>query len=64
MLEACRTHNVAPGIHAGGPVVARKRLEQGFLMIEVCDDAGSLARAVAADLKTLRPAVGAGEVAI
>jgi hypothetical protein len=33
-------------------------MEQGFLMVEMCDDAGSLARSVAADLKALRSAEG------
>jgi 4-hydroxy-2-oxoheptanedioate aldolase len=64
VVEACRKHDVVPGIHAGGPAVARKRIEQGFLMIEMCDDAGSLARSAAADLKALRSTQGAGEVAV
>jgi 4-hydroxy-2-oxoheptanedioate aldolase len=63
VVDACRTHNVVPGIHAGGPAVARRRLEQGFLMIEICDDAGSLARSAAADLKAL-PGSGAGEAGV
>jgi 4-hydroxy-2-oxoheptanedioate aldolase len=62
VVEACRKHDVVPGIHAGGPAVARKRIEQGFLMIEMCDDAGSLARSAAADLKAVRGS-GSGEVA-
>jgi 4-hydroxy-2-oxoheptanedioate aldolase len=64
IVEACQKHSVVPGIHAGGPVVARKRIEQGFLMIEMCDDAGSLARSAAADLKALRSAAKEGEVAV
>ncbi|MGH2400216.1 MAG: HpcH/HpaI aldolase family protein, partial [bacterium] len=58
VLSGCRQHGVVPGIHAGGPAVARKRVEQGFLMIEMCDDAGSLARSAAADLKTVRGGQG------
>jgi len=58
VLDACKRHDVAPGAHAGNVVTARKRLEQGFLMVEMCDDAGSLARSAAADLKAVR---GAGE---
>jgi len=54
VLEACKRHNVVPGAHAGNVVTARKRLEQGFLMVEMCDDAGSLARSAAADLRALR----------
>ncbi len=60
-LDACRRHNVAPGFHAGGPAVARKRIEQGFLMIELSDDAGSLARGAARDLAEVhRAAEGEG----
>jgi len=58
VLDACKRHGVAPGAHAGNVVTARKRLEQGFLMVEMCDDAGSLARSAAADLKAVR---GAGK---
>ena len=58
VLDACKRHNVAPGAHAGNVVTARKRLEQGFLMVEMCDDAGSLARSAAADLKTVRGSGG------
>jgi 4-hydroxy-2-oxoheptanedioate aldolase len=54
VLDACKRHNVVPGAHAGNVVTARKRLEQGFLMVEMCDDAGSLSRSAAADLKALR----------
>jgi 4-hydroxy-2-oxoheptanedioate aldolase len=64
IVAACGKHNVVPGIHAGGPAVARKRIEQGFLMIEMCDDAGSLARSAAGDLKALRSSQGGGEVAV
>src|SRR3989454_2652366 len=44
VLDVCKRHNVAPGAHAGNVVTARKRLEQGFLVGEMCDDAGALAR--------------------
>src|SRR5712692_2549719 len=36
VLDACRRHNVVPGAHAANPAVARKRLDQGFLMLEMC----------------------------
>jgi len=55
IVDACRKHGIAPGFHAGGVAVARKRIEQGFLMIEMCDDTGALARSAAGDLKELRP---------
>ncbi len=59
IVEACRRYGVVPGFHAGGPAVARKRIEQGFLMIELTDDAGSLARSAARDLKEARGAAEA-----
>ncbi len=54
VLEACRRHRVVPGAHAGNVTTARKRIEQGFLFVEMCDDAGALARAAASDLKAVR----------
>ena len=60
IVDGCRHHNVVPGVHAGNVAVARKRIEQGFLFIEMCDDAGALARTAARDLKEMRPA-GAAE---
>lgn len=54
VLEASRRHGAVPGAHAGNVVTARKRLEQGFLMVEMWDDAGSLARSGAAALGELR----------
>ncbi len=54
VVEACRRHNVVPGVHAGNVVTARKRIEQGFLFVEMCDDAGALARTSVGDLKALR----------
>jgi len=54
ILDACRRHNIVPGAHAGNTVTARKRIGQGFLMVEMCDDAGALARTASADLNALR----------
>ncbi len=54
VLDACHRHKVVPGAHAGNPTVARKRIDQGFLLIEMCDDANALASTAAADLKALR----------
>ncbi len=58
VLDACRRHGVVPGAHAGNVTTARKRLQQGFLMVEMCDDAGALARTTAADLHDLRTSAG------
>ncbi|MDO8614905.1 MAG: aldolase/citrate lyase family protein [Dehalococcoidia bacterium] len=54
LLEACRRHQVVPGYHGGNVATARKRIGEGFLMVEVCSDAEALGRAAAADLKALR----------
>lgn len=59
ILAACRRHNVVPGI-AGNVTTAPKRIEQGFLMVEVCNDARALARTAAADLREVRPAAAEG----
>jgi 4-hydroxy-2-oxoheptanedioate aldolase len=60
IIEACRRHNVTPGAHAGNPNTARKRVAQGFLMVEMCDDAGALARTAASDLAAVRGTPNAG----
>ncbi len=62
ILDGCRRHGVVPGVHAGNVAVARKRIEQGFLLVEMCDDVGALARTAARDLREVRPAA-AGEAA-
>jgi 4-hydroxy-2-oxoheptanedioate aldolase len=54
VLETCRRLRVVPGAHAGNPAVARKRIQQGFLMVEMCDDASALVRTAAADLRAVR----------
>lgn len=64
VLDACGRHDVVPGVHAGNTTVASKRIEQGFLMVEMCDDAGSLARSATADLRALRSSSSAGDVAV
>ncbi len=64
IVDGCRRYKVIAGFHAGGSAVARKRIEQGFLMIEVCDDAGSLARSAARDLKEVRGAAEGGPTSV
>lgn len=54
VVEVCRRLRVVPGAHAGNPATARKRIQQGFLMVEMCDDASALARTAAADLRAVR----------
>ncbi len=53
ILDACRRHQVVPGI-AGNVKTAVKRLEQGFLMVEVAQDAATLARSASRDLREVR----------
>jgi 4-hydroxy-2-oxoheptanedioate aldolase len=54
VLECCKRHGVIAGVHAGTPEVARKRIGQGFRFVQMCDDAGSLARGAAAALAAMR----------
>jgi 4-hydroxy-2-oxoheptanedioate aldolase len=54
VVECCRRHNVVAGVHAGSPEVAKKRIEQGFRFVQMCDDAGSLARGTAAAVAEMR----------
>jgi 4-hydroxy-2-oxoheptanedioate aldolase len=54
LLAACERHRVVPGVHAGLPEVALKRIEQGFRFVEMCDDAGLLMRGAAEALGAVR----------
>ncbi|MGO9457337.1 MAG: HpcH/HpaI aldolase family protein [Acidimicrobiales bacterium] len=58
VLDACRRHNVVPGI-AGNASTAGKRLAQGFQLVEVASDAGILAHGAGAALAQVRPDAGA-----
>jgi 4-hydroxy-2-oxoheptanedioate aldolase len=53
ILEACRRHSVAPGIHTSASA-APKRIAEGFRMVMVVSDLGALSRAVAEDLRSVR----------
>jgi 4-hydroxy-2-oxoheptanedioate aldolase len=57
VLEACRRHNVVPGI-AGNANTAVKRVEQGFQLVEVASDAGLLALGAGNALQQVRPKAG------
>lgn len=54
VVEACRKHGVVAGAHCGTPEVAKKRVAQGFRFVQVCDDAGSLSRGIAAAVAAMR----------
>lgn len=63
IVAACKKYNVVPGVHAGNPAVAVKRIEQGFRFVQMCDDAGSMARGAAEAVSALREARSAPETA-
>jgi 4-hydroxy-2-oxoheptanedioate aldolase len=63
ILSACKRHGVIPGVHAGNAAVAAKRIEQGFRFVEMCDDAGGMARSAAEAVGALRTGVAAPNTA-
>jgi len=54
ILEACRRHGVAPGIHTGAGATANRYREQGFQMITVANDLGLLRFGGAVELAIAR----------
>jgi 4-hydroxy-2-oxoheptanedioate aldolase len=54
VLEACRRHDVVPGIHTGAGATARRYREQGFQMITVANDLGLLQLGGAVELAIAR----------
>jgi hypothetical protein len=59
ILEACRRHNVAPGINST-TLSAPKRIAEGFRLVLVTSDFGAMVRAVAEDIRSARQAEPAG----
>ncbi len=57
VLDACRRHDVVPGI-AGNATTAPKRLRQGFRLVEVASDAGLLGLGAGNALAQVRPSAG------
>lgn len=57
VIAACHRHQVIPGI-AGNAQTARKRLRQGFRLVEVASDLALLARGARAALEQVRPSAG------
>ncbi len=51
---ACRRHGVVAGVFAGNATVARKRIDQGFRLLEVADDGRTMVTGAAAALAQLR----------
>jgi 4-hydroxy-2-oxoheptanedioate aldolase len=60
IVEACRRHGVVAGVNST-PRTARARIEEGFRMVLVTSDAGSMARAAGADLRSVRGDVAPGQ---
>ncbi len=54
VIDACRRHDVIPGI-AGNAKTATKRLQQGFRLVEVASDIGLLGLAAREALEQVRP---------
>jgi len=54
VIDACRRHDVIPGI-AGNATTAPKRLKQGFRLVEVASDIGLLGLAARDALEQVRP---------
>ncbi len=59
ILEACQKHNVAAGIHSSAST-APKRAAEGFRMVLATTDLGSLVRAAAEDVGSVRQSETAG----
>ncbi len=57
VIDACRRHDVVPGI-AGNPDTVVKRLEQGFRLVEVASDARLLGVGAGNALQRARPGTG------
>lgn len=54
ILAACQRHGVAPGIHTGDGVTARRYLDQGFLMVTVANELGLITNGGRAELALAR----------
>jgi 4-hydroxy-2-oxoheptanedioate aldolase len=59
VLAACKKHGVVAGAFCGNASVAKKRIGQGFRLVQVADDAGSMVRTAAAALGEVRAGTGA-----
>ncbi|MFN8526659.1 MAG: aldolase/citrate lyase family protein [Chloroflexota bacterium] len=56
VLEACRKHGKAPGLFTTDAEMAAQRVKQGFQIITVANDIGSVRAAAPAALRTVRAA--------
>jgi 4-hydroxy-2-oxoheptanedioate aldolase len=56
VLEACKRHGKAPGLFTTDAAMAARRVQQGFQIITVANDVGSMRAAATAALNTVRAA--------
>lgn len=61
ILAACRRHGVAPGIHTGDGITARRYLDQGFLMVTVANELGLITNGGRAQLARARGTVASAD---
>lgn len=58
LMEACKRHGVAPGMHTGGLEFTTKWLKAGFQMVTMGSDMNAMRVKVAADLAAVRGDTG------
>ncbi len=58
ILEACKRHNVAPGIHTGSLEFTKKWLQAGFQMVTLGSEVGFMRAKAGADLAAARGDTG------
>jgi 4-hydroxy-2-oxoheptanedioate aldolase len=57
IVESCHKHGVVPGVHSN-PVVAARRIEEGFRLVRITGDHSAMARAVRKDIRAVREPQG------
>jgi 4-hydroxy-2-oxoheptanedioate aldolase len=62
IMEACKRHGVAPGMHTGSLEFTKKWLEAGFQMVTLGSDAGFMRAKATADLAAARGDTGVPKV--
>ncbi|MHB8578120.1 MAG: HpcH/HpaI aldolase family protein [Dehalococcoidia bacterium] len=58
ILEACKRHKVAAGIHTGGVAFSAGAIERGFQMVTLTSDANCIVRSAQEQLKDFRGRTG------
>ena len=58
IVNACKKHGIAAGIHANAQIASRHS-EAGYQMITISSDTGALAAGTAQDLRSVRGAADA-----